>query len=68
MEAREKGGFLGILKTQDGFLLEAPVANIAFLFLNEQGKYYFKTPKFDGRILAGTGIRRALQVAEGLKN
>ena len=35
MEAREKGGFIGIMKTADGNILEAPTANVGFIFQNE---------------------------------
>ena len=51
IEAKKKGGYLGIMTTKDGIVLEAPVMNVAFVWKNGD----FVTSSFD-RVLKGTTL------------
>ena len=51
MEARKKGGYLGIMTSKEGYLLEASIMNVAFVYKNGD----FVTPKFD-KSLKGTTL------------
>jgi branched-subunit amino acid aminotransferase/4-amino-4-deoxychorismate lyase len=59
MEAKERGGFMGLQTFPDGRIAEGPVNSIAFIL---PGKVLV-TPPFEG-ILTGTGMERALTIAE----
>ena len=62
IQAKEKGGFLGLQKFPDGTISEGAICNYGFIF--EGGE--FATPPFAG-ILTGTGMESVLRIAEKLK-
>ena len=51
MEARKKGGYLGIMTTKEGIVLEGPVMNVGFIWRNGD----FVTATFE-RTLKGTTL------------
>ena len=60
-KSKSLGGYQGIKAYQNGILLEAAVANIAFIF----GKQ-FATPRFE-TVIKGTTIIKLLKYIEHLK-
>ena len=60
MEARSKGGYMGICLDDNGNLAESAIANVAVVFQNK-----FLTPKPD-YVLEGTTVKRVLQFCEKL--
>ena len=56
-----KGGYVGIKAFESGVLLEASIANIAFIFAKE-----FATPRFE-TVIKGTTIIKLLKYIEQLK-
>jgi len=60
MEARDQGGWFGVLVDDDGYVAEGAVANV--FFVTSQSRLLV-TPPFDG-ILKGTTARRVLQLAD----
>ena len=61
MEAREKGGHLGLQVDENGFIAEGSVNNVFFILPNMR----FVTPRFDN-ILNGTSIEVAIDAARRL--
>lgn len=55
MEAKKKGGFLGVMVTKEGIVLEGPIANVGFIWKNGD----FVTSSFD-RVLKGTTLIEAM--------
>lgn len=53
--SKKKGGYVGIKALENGVLLEASIANIAFIF----GKQ-FATPRFE-TVIKGTTIIKLLK-------
>lgn len=51
MESKKKGGMLGIMLSKEGYILEPPISNVAFIWKNGD----FVTPPFDG-VLRGTTL------------
>ena len=60
-ESKKKGGYQGIKALENGVLLEASMANIAFIFGKE-----FATPRFE-TVIEGTTIKKLLKFVEKLK-
>ena len=60
-ESKKRGGYQGIKALKNGVLLEAAVANIAFMFGKE-----FATPRFE-TVIEGTTIKKLLKYVEQLK-
>lgn len=52
----KKGGYQGIKMTKDHILLEASVANVAFVFDNGE----FATPRFE-TVIKGTTVTKCLE-------
>ena len=61
LEARAKGGYMGVQLSPQGYILESAVANICAVL--KDGRLL--TPPAD-QVLAGTTIRRILELAEAL--
>ena len=60
LEAREKGGYMGIFLDDDGYLAESAVANFAIV---HEGRFLMPVPT---NILEGTTAKRVFQYCEGL--
>ena len=54
-KSKQLGGYQGIKARNDGVLLEAAMANIAFIFGRE-----FATPRFE-TVIEGTTIKKLLK-------
>ena len=63
MAAQDAGGTLGIQVDDAGLLRESAVLNV--VVIDADG--VFRTPPFDG-ILRGTTVRRAMELAPGLRD
>ena len=60
LEAKDQGGWFGVLVDDEGYVAEGAVVNVFFV---TSGSRVLLTPPFDG-ILRGTTARRVLQLAE----
>lgn len=61
LEARSKGGYMGVQLSPQGCILESAVANICAVLRGGR----LLTPPAD-QVLAGTTVRKVLELAEGL--
>lgn len=60
LEAKDQGGWFGVLVDDDGYVAEGAVVNVCFV---TSGSRVLLTPPFEG-ILRGTTARRVLRLAE----
>jgi branched-subunit amino acid aminotransferase/4-amino-4-deoxychorismate lyase len=58
-KAKELGGYLGIMTDENGYLLESPMSNIAFVLKDGS----FNVPPFD-KTLVGTTVLRILEYVQ----
>ncbi|CAG9316022.1 unnamed protein product [Blepharisma stoltei] len=61
LEAKEKGGYMGVMLDENGYLAESAMANVAVILPGG----HFRTP-FPDKILEGTTIKRVLLFCEEL--
>lgn len=59
IESKKKGGFIGIMTTKEGIILEGSIMNVGFIWKNGD----FVTPCFE-RVLKGTTLAKSMNYME----